>query len=737
MIKKTYTCLTIVFSYVIQIPLQPHNIIKENMKGELKLPMTLQEKLSLWVKITGVDPSEEMKSYTIKLDGKMSTYDIKKMNDRIMESLKYDTTGLFADAYLGVYFEDYIKDRTFTLSEIINNPDVKKYIKDIEALNSAIKDSNSTNEIMAEASKAMDFYELKHDQLDIFDIVELRTSAMRCMDGKLRVLQFSSGTPSVDGFKMSKDIYMYRDINALLLSAANNTLNGVSLGYIRNSEMITDSYFAFIVKNGQNLYLLTDMPKYKHPVQNKMSRCPGRNMSDRINVNFFPYETVANIDTSDLWGNDRYGTNEKSMELSTVLNEDAARVKIGVFETMDQQEAFWSIMMISLIQEKYYKDIPQYEISYVGSMIQNHQIAATETALTIRSSLPIIELGDVSIEDTIDLEYEGYKELSGLNDYLITRYKKDIDKDALNLIDGTDRFEVADEKYTVSNSSWHNDKTHLLVPFDLNTCGTKEELEYNQKWVERYNYAEQIKVLAKADYDGHAGELLNTVEQMVTPRIREIVKMHFKNQTKSNRSVHTASKGFGTYENKEVVFSKIHTFDHWYDGLTSSTFMYGYNRRSNKADMKCAFTSKTPCVVVKIEPGNIDELAMVCGCKVTDFPERLQHWTKKDVYYGNPILSNIDPMIWKINDPFNDMLFNITILISKKEYLTICEEEEIIPDKLWETVKPLCHRSEKEDACRGSYKQDYTGIHVKNILLTKCLKCLWYKENRKSDGGDK
>ena len=39
--------------------------------------MTLKEKLNLWVKITGLDPSEEKTSFSINLSGKLSDYDIK------------------------------------------------------------------------------------------------------------------------------------------------------------------------------------------------------------------------------------------------------------------------------------------------------------------------------------------------------------------------------------------------------------------------------------------------------------------------------------------------------------------------------------------------------------------------------------------------------------------------------------------------------------------------------------
>ena len=44
--------------------------------------MTLEEKLNLWVKLTGVDPSIEEKSIVFRMDGKLSRWDIKEMKKR-------------------------------------------------------------------------------------------------------------------------------------------------------------------------------------------------------------------------------------------------------------------------------------------------------------------------------------------------------------------------------------------------------------------------------------------------------------------------------------------------------------------------------------------------------------------------------------------------------------------------------------------------------------------------------
>ena len=73
--------------------------------------MTLKEKLNLWVKITGLNPSEEKTSFSIDLSGKLSDYDIKVMDDKIKEVLQIDETGLFAEAYLGIYYKRFINEK--------------------------------------------------------------------------------------------------------------------------------------------------------------------------------------------------------------------------------------------------------------------------------------------------------------------------------------------------------------------------------------------------------------------------------------------------------------------------------------------------------------------------------------------------------------------------------------------------------------------------------------------------
>lgn len=168
--------------------------------------MNIQNKLDLWVKLTNVNPTKEQKSYTINTSGKLSDFDIKRMNDKIKEALKYDATGVFADAYLSEYFEKFITDKSFSVKEILDNPEIENFLADARLLQNALAESDSANMIRSDAEKAMNFYGMSAEELSLSDIIKIRTSAERCMNGKLRTLQFSSGNPSESGFKMSKDI---------------------------------------------------------------------------------------------------------------------------------------------------------------------------------------------------------------------------------------------------------------------------------------------------------------------------------------------------------------------------------------------------------------------------------------------------------------------------------------------------------------------------------------------------
>ena len=689
--------------------------------------LDLNEKLDLWVKITGVNPNEHKTSYTIKLDGKLSDYDIEKMNNKILEALSYDETGLFAESYLKVFFTQYLKNKDLSLYELITNNNMSDYIRDIKTLYKALIEDDAETVAMEEAKKIMDFYNLSMSELNLSDIAELRTSANNCINGTLKTIQLSRGNTG-DEFKASKNIVMYKDINALITCAAKGSINGVSLAYIRNDKQITDSYFAFVIKNGDNLWLLTDMPEYSHPLQNKMSRCPGRNMSRRIESNLFPYESVANIDTSDLWNKGRYGASEKSTELSTSIHDDDLYTIIGTLDTLLQDEAFWTVMMFSLIKDKFYTNkVPELPISYAGYMVNSPLLDKSETSLIVRNALPTICIDEINISDTKGLKYQTeYYKFDDENNYIMLRYKDKVDTNFLNIINETDKYATIEEKYAIKDV-WGEKVGCEYAALDLSIPRTEEKLHYDQKWIARYNYAKEINKLLQEDCQNNLNAINNTINGYISKRLEELIIMHLQGKLIGHRIISNPN-GFGMiYEDEPSNLGKMYDLHKFYnDRSLNARYTYGYDRYTNYNDIKCAFTGKSASIIFHIEPQNANDLALICGIPVNDLPELIRNYEKKDKYYGNNILDNIDPMLWGIKDPFNKIDFDINICISKTMYKTLCNKAGVAYDKFWENEKPECYTDKYNmHKCEGKYTYD-TDTHC-HVLLKKCRKCKWRK----------
>lgn len=670
--------------------------------GKRTVSMSLKEMLELWVKITGVNPQENQTRYTIYFDDRLSDYDIEKMNQKIQDALGYDETGLFAEAYLCHFFKIYIEKRGFHLNEYLQNDAIQEYLADVKSLHSELQKSSADQQIMEEAQKAMDFYQLSADQLTVFDIAEVRTCANNCIQN-LQTLQFSSGQTQKNGFKMSRDILMYKNLNSLIICAAQGKIDGVSMAYIRDENQTTNRYFAFVIKNGGNLYLLTDKPSYVHPLQSSFDRCPGRTMDRRISGNLFPYTTIANIDTSDLWGGGRYGTREMDDSLSTILSDTNGKLyeKIGTIESMDQTESFWYIMMLALIKEKFYdSDAPQFELSYTGNQINHPLIAPTTTALMVQSSMPSIELAALTHEDIEGLTFDHEGSEDNWNQYLIDRYKDQLDTDVYNIMDNTD------------NSN--KDRPAMLHPFNImDECGTKEQINYNQRWIARYNYAKSIQQLLQDDYEQHYVEIEQNIRTRMECHLEGIVVSFLQGNI------------IGDDAKKNIGYQM--SFDEWWNEYPRTGYRFGsHDYYGNKSSYRCALTGQSAGVVVVLKPKTAKELALICRCEVSDLPEQIQNWSPSaDHYCGNQLLRNIDPMKWVLEkDPFNKMKFSLSIILSKREYLRLCSVAGIEQNKFWLDQKPTCFRG-KSDICYGKYRWNPSTYNGE--LLKKCPKCKYYR----------
>lgn len=672
--------------------------------------MTLKEKLNLWVKITGLNPSEEKTSFSIDLSGRLSDYDIKVMDDKIKEVLQIDETGLFAEAYLGIYFKRFIKEKTVPLMDIITNAEMQKFTEDCRALYQAILETGAEEEIIKNAKSALDFYGLESDKLSAENIMDIVTSAKHCINEGLKLDQITKGRFDEGSFKASSEVYMYKGINDVIRYAAKGAITGVSLCYIRNEKNIDESYFAFLIRNGENLYVLSDRPIYKYPIQRNFSRCPGRDMSRRIEGNWFPYSSLSGIDVSDLWDGGRYGVSETDTELSS----DDVRVKIGTLKSMDQCEAFWTIYMFQLIKERFYDGkVSCSELSCCKANITCPGLENTgRKEIVAAGNIPLIPLAAPTLDDTNKLEYDGHVS-QHLYDYLIERYIDKVNLKIMDLVDGRDNEFMMLPENSKTND-WKTKITPRYESLNLNELRTEEELKYDQTWLARYNIAKAIADMEENDYERDYVFVRNAVVEMFGKNLRKTILSGFRGEIPMNKTTFDAF-----YNDSFCCYTKV-----FHKGESNYT----------KAGYKSYFTGKKPSVVLTFRARTAEELAKLCNATVSELPEELQHYNYGLYHHGNHLLDNYDPMDWAVKDHYNEKEFNFAVVLSVDETYGCQDEAGVAREAFWKSGLPRCYKrsyfvnatTEKATAenavgtCRGQSR----GCG----LCKKCEKCKFYRK---------
>lgn len=683
--------------------------------------MTLKEKLNLWVKITGVNPSEDNRKYTIYMDGRLSNYDIQKMNERIMNSLKYDETGLFADTYLKIYLKKFMNGKNVSFMELIENPDLQEYLKDVRTLYDSVNNSNAEETVLNNMKTAMDFYNLSSDKLTSEDVMSVVSSAKNCMNGKLKLDQITKGSFADDEFKGSLDIYMYKSIGDVIRFAAKGDISGISMCYICDDKNLERSFFAFVIRNGENLYILSDRPIYKHPLQAKMSRCPGRDMSERIEGNYFPYNSISGIDVSDLWGNGRYGVSKNDDNMAPAVNNDCVRTKIGTFASLNQDEAFWAIYMFSLIKDRFYKEhIYLEDLSFCEANIIYDRLEENEkNEIALRLSIPYIEMKPVENPESIEMEYGRKSE--HLYDYLIDRYVNKVDINVFNLIKQRDKTlpMLTDNKSTYFRQ---------YETLDLSSLRTEKELIYDQQWLARYNMAVSIGGMLNSDFDKNKDRVISEMLSMIINSAGYIINLILTK--KFDGKIDSFE-----YAAKDISYRDITLGKEYYDNY--------------KSKYRCFFTGKNPAVIISFNVKTAEEFATLCGVDIKSIPIELQHYHKNKRCCGNSILDNLDPLDWALFDPYDDLSFYFHIILSGNEMLKRQAIAGVPQDAFWKDQIPLCYfekysfdkdRSymnkkeanlEKEkyyNTCLGifrGYDENY-----KDKLLKKCEKCKYHRVSK-------
>lgn len=528
-------------------------------------PSSMARALDLWVEVTGVDPNRRHGVFT------MRDWSVQDMNRAIKEALEIDETDVTAFYLLDYFVTDYFRTRTFSVEQLMSDPDgVRTYLVKSHQLKGLLQAPEivATGDDFAErVREAVRRYDAATpDTLALIgkrdDLGFLRRDALRSIKN-LRVNQFLSGEPEPESVRpiYNKVVHEFWNVNSLL-TAVTAMPSGVSLNMIRHPDGF-QSYFVFTVRNGGNLYLLSDLPVYQHPLQGDMmhSRNPGRQLDRKMSQNWFPYDLLGIEYTDD---GEVYIKQPDPSSVREIVPYQSTLRPLTFINQLKPAEVVWLSMMFDLIVEKFWrKGYQAPALSYTGEMMKVAtpliEAAATQN-LPVPAYQPLdlvpLTLNDVLTEN-VSADHVGKKECC--NQWLEERFKGRVAADIesgmnlLNIVDTPDTTialsnkrsekaiaeaerdllrrehgrnepttgtEVAQsariqfsnhagiltilesEKKKLGHFQRQDvEKTRRLAKIDATAFGTREQLVKDRVFVARYNLASRIDQLASAEYE--------------------------------------------------------------------------------------------------------------------------------------------------------------------------------------------------------------------------------------------
>lgn len=640
--------------------------------------MDLIQLLERWVEITGVDPNDKQ----IRL----KDIDIIRANRIIKKSLEVDQTYVTTLMLLDSYLTDFVKDRTLTLHEIMSNyekfsnwlgmiNDFRASIRSDEAMEIREKFKASLKEAIAHYKVHPDVIEKIVENDDL--LAELRYSSFNAIS-TLEIAQFSHGEPSDKKPVLYQDVYRFSDINALL-SWMMNVESGIVMAMIQDTEDDSNTYFVFAIRNGGTMTILTDRERTAHPLETQMSRsrARGRAFNERIESYYFPYDSLMDIQFGD---NDRAYVRPQE-ETSLATRQDG--IPIRPINLLGPDEIVWVIMVFSHLNEKFFKEnYKTKELSYTPKMMMetDYLLKEAEEKGIVLYGYQGIEVPKLTKENmrTENVKNQFAYEPSNKNDWLIERYPV---SDSL-----FDVLPNENETLMLTDGSGNDVQSLTLSKMNPSYFGDEERLTKDRIYMARYNLARAINIQVQKEYSERKEEVLDWYEKAVRKNLPTLLEAMAKGRFLVDDK-DSATLRAGGWSMRQSDGNILYMFDRKKDsytfGMQNTRFM---GRSSVYGKYTCALNDTAASFIGQFHPTNASMLANLCGCDVSELHELLQHWQSHkgpSGYSGNPILSRVDPMEWKIKNPWEELNLDVRVYLSKSGYNALCKEHGFDKDMFW------------------------------------------------------
>lgn len=666
----------------------------------------------LWIELTGVDPNAKQWS--------TRNWDVYQANNALKHSLELDTTCTLTLLLLDYFTEQYLHSRVFSVQSILDDYNaLTSYLALSKELIAILKSEHMADvraDYLETIESALDFYGIERTPeltklLDNFHALAfLRRDALNSLN-TLKLNQFAQGSPSGNRPVIYNEIMHFWNINSLVIALSNMSHDGIVLCFIED-PLLTSSFFAFGIRNGGTITVLSDRAEYVDPDQkyrlNARSRGVARDLYNRTMEHHFPY-SVIHIEVDETQR--AYVRKQKADGLIPYKTEF---LPIKRIKDLEPNEIIWTSMMFSLIEEKFFKnDYKAKQLSYTGEMLVNTEklTQSTQNALVSQTYQPLhlslLTSEDVTTEKVMD-DFE-YKP-TAQHAYLEKLYEDKIDDRFLNVVGVKNNGETLQ----MIDSPEENLADQLPIPAKSITTleptyfGTEEQINRDHRFVARYNKTRMLQQAIDEDFEKRKDEITTWYRQRIEQNFPFLLEAIANNKlifshlipSKEEEEKHRVSLFSNRSANRAIIRrgnSQHHRNDgnillldyskDAYIGVYKTNFQYHQGVDRYKGEHKCFIRGTTSSIAASFHPVNAECLRILTGSEsIEDLPDVLREWRfeAKDTS-ANHLLNRVDPMDWLFENPWQDKMdFRIVIHLSKLGYGDIRKEFGLSNNRFWD-----------------------------------------------------
>ncbi len=391
----------------------------------------------------------------------------------------------------------------------------------------------------------------------------------------LRAHQYAQGGSRREQFCLNEWIYAFRSMHELVEALARQPVDGLTLCVVVDPSIAEYSVFAWALKTGATLTILSESNGLSHREQKHSRRNPGRDFERRSSGSFYPYsifdfkETkTASGSGSQLRISGMFKDGKAPSGKSTALKlHDVASHRVRLVRDLEPAEITWLLLIANLIHREYWltqKRLP--ELSYTGEMTTSPD--AVPLALTQAGEGGLLLTGvneplQVQIAEDYQplalkpvaadvLKQEGEKGenwggpsdvggRTGRNDWMVHRYENNVAVENLLPLPKNQRAllpagknpgalalsmdgAVTTKSKFIEARSWAGGAMgYSLASFDPSGLyGTKSEIERERFFAARTNQKAAIQALADREYAERAPEIVTWFQDRVRANARAL-----------------------------------------------------------------------------------------------------------------------------------------------------------------------------------------------------------------------